>query len=109
MIVEPKVVQHYFDPESILVIPSDDDALWIECEAIHPPSALGKRVIVRVPPESIVSLLKEARRVAAAHRKTTLAESEDRVESVGRLAEPPKTTVDILSELTDLLRVEGEQ
>jgi hypothetical protein len=70
MMVQPRCG---LTPEDVKVLPGAGDLasdLFIECEAVSPPSARGREVVVWIPASQVVSLLKSARE-AAAHARST--------------------------------------
>jgi hypothetical protein len=76
MIVQPKTAYFRASADTIKVVPSDWPAeLFIECEAISPPSSAGRTVYLKVPAEQIPALLKTARDTAIAARNEPLGGS----------------------------------
>lgn len=53
-------------------IPSQ--GLYLECEAVHPPSSKGKKVTVHIPPENIAAALRTLKEFAIRQRKGTLSD-----------------------------------
>lgn len=52
------------------------DGLYLDCVAVHPKSAVGKNVTVRIPPEMIALALKTVKEFAIRQRSVALKGSE---------------------------------
>jgi hypothetical protein len=60
------------DEDELKTIPSRvADGLFIECEVTHPPSAVGRRVTLRVAPERADAFLRELRDYGVARRRAS--------------------------------------
>lgn len=60
-------------PEVWHDIPSKvTDGLYVECEAVHPPSSVGKKVTVWIPPEDVAAAFRTIKEFAIRQRKGTL-------------------------------------
>jgi hypothetical protein len=68
MMVQPRCG---LTPDDVKILPGSGELacdLFIECEAVSPPSAAGREVVVWIPASQVVSMLKEAREAAGRAR-----------------------------------------
>lgn len=65
--------RRFFLSERMETIHGPNGDVWVECEAVHPPSMKGRKVRLALDVEDVTALLLELRAAAIRARSKTLA------------------------------------